>query len=166
MELHLHSHRWVARQPDWAAAAVAGFGAGGILMVLELLWEAVITGRDPWLTTRMIAALAMGWEVLQSTGYSLSVLVAALAVHYILGIAFAIVLAAIIAPFHLDSSPGMVLLTGAVFGAVLYLFNFYLMASAFTWFAELRGWPTLAGHVLFGMAAAYIYSVMESRREE
>lgn len=164
MELHLHSHRWVARQPDWAAAAVAGFGAGGILMVLELLWEVVVTGRDPWLTSRMIAALVMGWDVLQGSGYSLSVLVAALAVHYMLGIAFAVLLAIIIAPFHLDSSAGMVLLAGAVFGAVLYLFNFYVMAGAFNWFAELRGWPTLAGHVLFGMTAAYIYSAMESRR--
>lgn len=166
MELHLHSHRWVARQPDWAAAAVAGFGAGGILMVLELLWEAMATGRDPWLTSRMIAALVMGWDVLQSGGYSLNVLVSALAVHYVLGIAFGVLLAAIIAPFHLDSSVGMVLLTGAVFGAVLYLFNFYVMASAFNWFADLRGWPTLVSHVLFGMAAAYIYNVMERRKPD
>ncbi|GAB2864941.1 hypothetical protein GCM10027277_37280 [Pseudoduganella ginsengisoli] len=162
MELHLHSHRWVARQPDWAAAAVAGFGAGGILMVLELAWTAFAAQGDPWLATRMIAAMVMGWDVLQTTGYSLGVVIAALAVHYILGVAFGIMLAAIIAPFQLDSSTPMVLFTGAVFGLVLYVLNFYGMVGAFSWFAELRGWPTAIGHAIFGMSSAYIYRKMEN----
>lgn len=162
MELHLHSHRWVARQPDWAAAAVAGFGAGGILMVLELAWTAFMAQGDPWLATRMVAAMAMGWDVLQTTGYSLSVVVAALVVHYVLGIAFGIMLAAFIAPFQLDSSTPMVLLTGAVFGLALYVLNFYGMVGAFPWFAELRGWPTLIGHIVFGMSSGYIYRRMEN----
>jgi hypothetical protein len=164
MELHMHSHRWVARQPDWAAAAVAGFGAGGILMVLELAWTAFIVQGDPWVATRMVAAMVMGWDVLQTTGYSLGVVVAALAVHYILGVAFGIMLAAIIAPFQLDSSTPMVLFAGAVFGLVLYVLNFYGMVGAFSWFAELRGWPTAIGHVIFGMSSAYIYRRMENPR--
>src|SRR4051812_47602290 len=98
MELHMHSHRWGARQPDWAAAAVAGFGAGGILMVLELAWTAFIAQGDPWLATRMVAAMVLGWDALQTTGYSLAVVVAALVVHYVLGIAFGVLLAAVIAP--------------------------------------------------------------------
>lgn len=161
MELHMHSHRWVARQPDWAAAAVAGFGAGGILMVLELAWTALASTRDPWLATHMIAAMVMGWDALQSSGYGFGVLAAALAVHYILGIAFGIMLAALIAPFQLDSSTGMVLFAGAVFGLVLYVLNFYGMSGAFSWFAELRGWPTAIGHMIFGMSVAYIYRRME-----
>jgi hypothetical protein len=161
MELHMHSHRWVARQPDWAAAAVAGVGAGGILMVLEVAWAAIAGVRDPWQVTHMVAAMVLGWEALQSTGYVLGILVAALAVHYILGIVFGIMLAAIIAPFQLDSSTGMVLLAGALFGLVLYVLNFYGMAGAFSWFAEMRGWPTAVGHALFGMSAAYIYRKME-----
>jgi hypothetical protein len=161
MELSLHAHRWHARQPDWAAAAVAGFGAGGILMVLELLWTAARPGADPWLASHMVAAMVLGWGALQTSGYSLDVLVAALAVHYVLGIAFGILLAAIIASFRFDTSTGMVLLAGAVFGLLLYAFNFYVMASAFSWFTELRGLPTLIGHVLFGMAAGYIYRRLE-----
>ena len=161
MELHLHSHRWTARQPDWAAAAVAGFGAGGILMVLELAWIAMAGGTDPWQATHMIAAMVLGWDALQTTGYGTGIVVAALAVHYILGIAFGIMLAAIMAPFRLDSSMGMALLAGAVFGLVLYGLNFYGMTGAFPWFAELRGWPTLAGHVAFGLSVAAIYRKME-----
>ena len=161
MELHMRSHRWESRLPDWAAAAVAGFGAGGILMVLELAWSTLVTGDNPWLTSRMIAALMMGEDVLQSSGYSLSVVAVALLVHYVLGISFAILLAAIIAPFHFDSSAGMVLLVGAVFGLLLYGFNFYWMSGVFRWIADLRGWSTAIAHLIFGMAAAYIYLKLE-----
>lgn len=161
MELHmLQSHRWVARQADWTAAAIAGFGAGGILMLLEIAWVSM-TGHNPWLTTRMVAAMIMGWEVLQSSGYDIVVVVAALVVHYILGITFALMLAALIAPFHLDSSMGLVMLTGAAFGALLYVLNFYGMSGAFTWFAEMRGWPTFIGHLVFGASCAMFYRLLE-----
>jgi hypothetical protein len=35
------------------------------------------------------------------------------------------------------------------------------MTGVFTWFAELRGWATALGHVLFGAAAALIYLLLE-----
>jgi hypothetical protein len=161
MELHLQSHHWQARVPDWAAAAVAGFGAGGVLMLLELGWAAFITGGDPWQTSRMIAAMAMSAETLQPTGYSMSVLVVALLVHYALGVVFGVLLAAIMAPFRLDSSGAMALTAGALFGLLLYVLNFYGMTGVYPWFVELRGWPTAIAHVVFGMAAAFIYLKLE-----
>ncbi len=161
MELHLQSHHWQARLPDWAAAAVAGFGAGGVLMLLEPIWVAASGGADPWLATHMIAAMVMGWDALQGSGYSLGITVAALLVHYTLGVAFGIVLAAIIAPFRLDSSMGLALATGAVFGLLLYALNFYGMAAVYTWFVALRGWPTAIAHVIFGMTAAFFYLKLE-----
>lgn len=159
MELHVHSHRMVARQADWAVAAIAGFGAGGILMLLELAFSAAM-GADPWRTPRLVAALVLGDAELQG-GYSMGVVMAALFVHYLLGAVFGVALAALIAPFQLDSSVGMVMLAGAVFGVVLYLFNFHVIASVLRWFIELRGWTTLLGHVVFGMAAALIYWWLE-----
>ncbi|UGQ44640.1 hypothetical protein [Massilia endophytica] len=160
MDIHLHSHRMIARQPDWTVAAIAGFGAGGILMLAELAF-AMAMGSDPWRTPRLVAAFLMGDAALQTTGYSAAVLAAALAVHYLLGAAFGVALACLIAPFQLDSSLGMVLLTGFGFGLALYLFNFYVMTSAFPWFAEMRDGYTLLGHVVFGMAAAWIYRWLE-----
>lgn len=158
MELHLQSHQWERRLPDWIAAAIAGFAAGAVLMVLELLWARSSFGESPWSTSRMVAAIVLGPDTLQSSAFSVSVIAAALVTHYLLGIVFAIVLAAVvIAPFHLDSSLGAVLLTGAVFGAVLYMFNFYFMSYAFPWFAEMRGWATFIGHLVFGMTAAGLY---------
>lgn len=161
MELHLQSHRWQARLPDWAAAAVAGFGAGGVLMLLELSWSAITNAADPWQATHMIAALVMSWDVLQTSGYSLGVTAAALLVHYALGVAFGVMLAAIIAPFRLDSSVALALAAGAVFGLLLYVLNFYGMAGVYTWFVALRGWPTAIAHVIFGMTAAFIYLKLE-----
>lgn len=156
----LQSHRWVAREPDWTVAAIAGFGAGGILMLLELAF-AVAMGADPWRAPRLIAAMLLGDGVLQGAGYNLPVLVAALVVHYLLGIFFGCVLAALVAPFHLDSSLALVLAVGALFGVGLYLFNFYVIAGVLTWFEELRGWTTLLGHMVFGIVAAGIYRQLE-----
>lgn len=160
MELHMHSHRWERRSPDWTAAAVSGFVAGAVLMVLDLLWSA-LTGVSPWITSHRIAAIMMGPEALQSTAFDVWVVAAALLTHYVLGIVFGMVMAAVIAPFHFDSSVGMVLLVGAVFGFALYLLNFYGMVAVFPWFAEMRGWATLVAHLIFGMVTAYMYLKLE-----
>lgn len=163
MELHLQSHYWAQRTPDWLAAAVAGFVAGAVLMVLELLWNTSVNSASPWTTSHMVAAIVMGPNVLQSAGFSLSVVGTALLTHYLLGIAFGTILAIIMAPFHLDSSMGLALFSGAVFGLLLYLFNFYGMERGFYWFAEMRGWTTIVAHLIFGMVAAAMYLKIERR---
>lgn len=163
MELHMDSHHWDRRLPDWPMAAASGFVAGAVVMILEMLWSTVVTGAGPWTTPHMVAALVLGPTVLPTTGFSISVLAAALVTHYALGIVFGMILAAIIAPFHLDSSTGMALLSGAVFGLVLYLFNFYGMERVFPWFADMRGWAALVAHLIFGMTAAATYWKLERR---
>jgi len=156
MDLRMHSYRW-QRLPDWPAAAVAGFAAGAVLMVLELLWSALVSGGSPWAASHMIAAIVMGPGTLQSSDFSLYVVAVALAAHYLLGIVFGLVIGAIIAPFRSDSTVGMVSLAGAVFGVVLYLLNFYGMVHFFPWFVEWRGAATVVTHLIFGMTAALLY---------
>lgn len=163
MELHMHSHHYVRRLPDWSAAAVSGLAAGALLLVLELFWSTMIADTNPWPTTRMIAAIVLGPDLLQSGLFSLPAVTAALVIHFVLGAILGMVLAAIMAPFHLDSSIGMALLAGAVFGLLVYLFNFHVMTRAFPWFADARGWHTLLGNVLFGMCAGLAYWKLESR---
>lgn len=160
MELHTYSHRWERRMPDWPAAAVAGLVAGAILMVLELLWL-TIAGANPWMISHKIAAIVVGPDALQVTDFNVSLIAIALATHYVLGIVFCLVLAAVIAPFHLDSSVGMALSIGALFGLALYLLNFYGMVQFFPWFADMRGWTTLVAHLIFGMSAAAFYRILE-----
>jgi hypothetical protein len=165
MELHVHSHRWEDRAPYWGSAALAGFLGGAVLMVLELIWSAVISSGNTWETSRQIAAVTLGPGVLNSSGFDLVTVVMALVNHYVLGILFGIALAACMAPFHMDSSSGMALLAGAVFGVVLYVFNFHGMVYFFSWMTEMRGWPNLVGHMVFGMVAALVYWRMEGFTE-
>jgi hypothetical protein len=166
MELHMHSHRYVRRLPDWLAACVSGFVAGAILMVLELLWTTLVTGDGPWGTTHAIAALMLGPQTVQTTGFSIDVVAAALVTHYLLGIAFGVILAGIIAPYHFDSSIGMAMLIGATYGLALYFLNFYGMARIYTWFADMRDWSTLVAHLIFGITAAGLYLKFESYKKE
>jgi uncharacterized membrane protein len=165
MDLHLPSHHWEHRLPDWAAAAVSGFVAGAALMVVDLLWSALVSGESPWRTSHLIAAIVLGPNALASSEFGLGVVTAALLTHYALGIAFGLLLAFILAGFHWDSSLGMTALVGAVFGLVLYAVNFHVMTQIFAWFTELRGWPTLAAHLLFGTLAALLYLRLNRRGE-
>lgn len=157
MQLHLPLHRWHAHAPDWRAAMAAGLVAGAALMVLELFWSMTSLGTSPWTMSHRIAAISMGSGVLHSSEFNVGIVAVALATHYILGVAFALVMAAIIASFRWDTRPGTALFAGGVFGLVLYLFNFFVMVGLFPWFAEMRSWAAVMGHLLFGMIAAGMY---------
>jgi hypothetical protein len=152
------------RRPlDWAAAAVAGFGAGAILMVLDLFWAIAVTDQGPWAAPRMIAAIVMGPQVLEATGFDLGIVVVALVLHYAFGIVGGLVIAAVSAPLGLDSRLDLAVLTGAVFGLVLYVINFHIMVAFFPWFAAIRGWAALAINLIFGISAAVLYWKLERR---
>lgn len=165
MELQLESHAWHARRPDWAAAVTSGLIGGAVLMVLDLLWSVAVSGDSPWRTSHLIAATVMGQDVLQSSEFSFGVVALALAVHYVLGIVFGLVLAIIIAGFHYESNPGVLEVIGMVFGAGLYLVNFHAMSTFFPWMAELRGWAAFIAHLVFGLSVAMTYPWLERRSQ-
>jgi hypothetical protein len=158
LELH-HPHRWERRLPHWPAAAVAGFAAGALLMVLELIWAASMSDQGPWRIPHLVAALVLGPDILKPEvlSFSLPVVATALLTHYGLGIVFGLMLSFIIAGFHYEADMAMVQVLGAMFGLVLYLVNFHGLTALFPWMAELRGWGTLMAHLVFGVAAALLY---------
>lgn len=168
MQLRLHLHRWEHREPDWAAAAVSGFAAGAILMVLELAWAALDGSTSPWRTSQLVAALTLGTGTLQASplAFDTAVVGMALATHYVLGVAFGLVLAYLLAGFHYDTSPLAMVLIGAVFGVVLYVVVFFGFTQVFHWFTELRSWTTLAAHIVFGASAAMLYRKLARRKVE
>ncbi|HEY8605911.1 MAG TPA: hypothetical protein VIM12_02195 [Noviherbaspirillum sp.] len=163
MDMHLHGRQWIPGSPDWAAAAIGGFIAGAVLMVIELLWSAGNSASSTWTASHMVAGIAMGADVAGGTGFDVVVVAVALVTHYVLGIVFGLILAAFMAPFHLDASIGMTLATGAVAGVLLYLFNFHGMTLFFPWFAAMRGGSTLLAHMIFGIVAAWMYLQLERR---
>jgi uncharacterized membrane protein YjjP (DUF1212 family) len=167
MELRQQSFQWQRRSPDWLVAIVSGFAAGAVLMVLDLLWSSLVTG-GPWRTSHMIAPIFLGTDVVQSSNhpFSLSVVAVALAAHYVLGIVFGVILAAVMTPFNLDSTAAKALVTGAAFGLVLYFVNFYGMVRFLPWLVDLRGWATVAAHLVFGSVAALLYWKLERTTKE
>jgi hypothetical protein len=168
MEIPLNAVDVHRRTPNWVVAAVSGFAAGAVLMVLDLIWSSVVAGGGPWQTSHMIAPIFTTPEAAQSPGYrfSLPIVAIALTVHYVLGIVFGLVLAAIMAPMNLDATIGRAAATGAAFGLALYAINFYGMARVFPWLAGLRGWPTVAAHLVFGVVAALLYWKLTQRQGE
>lgn len=163
MELQLHLHRWEQREPDWSAAAVAGFAAGAVLMVLELLWATLMSTTGPWRISQLIAAVLLGPDALRGSSFSAVVVAVALATHYAVGIAFGLVLGFISAGFHYDTNAGVLAIVGFAFGALLYLFSFHGVAQFFPWLAELRGWTTLIAHLIFGVTASLLYWKLAQR---
>lgn len=160
MDTLLDMRGWKWRATDWAAAAVSGFAAGAVLMVLDLIWSSIFNPEGPWRTSHMVAPIFVGTDILQTTGYGFSagVVAISLATHYVLGIVFGLVMGAILAQSGLDETPLRALGAGVTLGTALYLINFEILVVRFyPWLADLRGVSTLAAHVLFGTVAALLY---------
>jgi len=170
MELRLRLHHWEGRSPDLMAAAVAGFAAGAVLMVLELLWAGAMMGEAPWRISQFVAALSMGpYSVLHAPAHVFdpTTVGVALLTHYVLGISFGLVLGAVVAGYHYDDDTKVSLpLIGAIFGALLYLLNFFALTEVFPWFAEMRAWGTFACHLIFGITAAELYGKLAQYRQQ
>lgn len=155
--LGLRSSKW--RATDWTAAAVSGFAAGAVLMVLDLVWSAIFNPDGPWRTSHMIAPIFTGAGSLHTSGYGfdLGVVAISLITHYVLGIVFGLAMAAVLVQLRLDSTPSRALVAGAILGIVLYLINFNVLIGLFPWLTPLRGAATLAAHVVFGVVTALLY---------
>jgi hypothetical protein len=162
MELHLRSHHYDVGRPDWLAGVAAGFVAGAIMMVLELLWSATALGGTPWTTAHRIAAIVMGERALHPINdFSISVIAVALAIHYLLGVFTGVVAAVILSGFHVEDNLERALLIGLVLGVVIYCVNFYVMTNAFPWFVDMRGSATMVAHMIFGISAGATYWYLE-----
>src|SRR5437763_4843092 len=159
MDALLTLRRSHAGATDWAAAAVSGFAAGAVLMVLDLVWSSIFNAHGPWRTSHMIAPLIIGTDTLRTTGYAFNVWVVsvALAIHYVLGIAFGLVMAAVMVRLRADATPGRAAAAGSFLGLVLYMIKFAGLPLFFPLLVDLRGGETLAAHVVFGLRAGGLY---------
>lgn len=141
---------------SWSAAAFAGIIAGALYAAIQMLLMPLAAEGSPWVLPRMIAAIVLGAAVAPPPAtFEGGVLLTALVVHFSLSIIYAIVLAAIVSRVRLGT--GAVLGTGLAFGLVLYLVNYYGFTVIFPWFAIGRNWVTLLGHLVYGVAAAWVY---------
>lgn len=138
------------------AGALAGLIAGAVFMMMEMGLVA-LSGDSPWAPPRMIAAIVMGEGVLPPpASFDLLVMMAAMAVHFMLSIVIGIGFAFIAKRF------GWVIavVVGALVGLALYAINFYGMTAIFPWFAMARNMISIVSHIAFGMVLGLSYKAL------
>ncbi len=139
------------------AAILAGLIAGVVFMMLEMILVPVFMNGSPWAPPRMIAAIILGKDVLPMPGqpvtFDFGVLMAAMILHFMLSIVYAVIIGWICKSLSMGTS----ILLGAVFGLVLYFVNFYGFTAIFPWFAMARNWVSIFSHVMFGVIAVYSF---------
>jgi hypothetical protein len=138
------------------ALVLAGFAAGTIFLVLELLAMRFVLGTHPGVLIRMIAAITQGSSVLPPpVAPDVSVTLAAVILHFVMSLAYAVVFAFLAKGRSVRAAT----LLGAGYGLILYVVNFYGFTMLFPWFAQARDWSSVATHLIFGgvLGAMYAY---------
>ena len=143
--------------PVLGSAIKAGLIAGAVFMALEMILVWLAMGMNPFAPLHMIAAIAMGPEVLPGPGVEPGsnpvVIVVGMLLHFVLSIALAFLFKLIAGALKLNSS--MLLAAGVVFGLLVYAIHFYGMTALFPWFAMARNWISILAHAVFGLVLAY-----------
>lgn len=148
---------------DLRAALWAGFAAGVVFMALEMALVALMMGESPWAPPRMIAAIGMGDGVLPPPAtFDPAIFAVAMAIHFALAIALAMLLGWGISRFAVGIVASIV--GGAIFGLAVYYVNFHGFTALFPWFAMARGPIGIFAHAVFGAVAGGVYQALESRR--
>ncbi len=146
----------VSRDGNLKAGALAGLIAGAVFMMMEMGLVAM-AGDSPWGPPRMIAAIVMGEGVLPPPAtFDLMILMAAMAVHFMLSIVIGVVFALVARRFGLV----MAVVAGAVVGLGLYVVNFYGFTAIFPWFAMARNMISIVSHIAFGVVLGLSYRML------
>jgi uncharacterized membrane protein YagU involved in acid resistance len=106
----------------------------------------------------MIAAMALGKEVMPRPGtwasYSMKIMAMAMMIHFALSIVYGLIGAWLAHRFDWLGA----LLIGAALGLAIYIVNFYMVAPvAFPWFEMARNWIGVFAHVTFGAILGLCY---------
>jgi hypothetical protein len=158
--------RNINRQSYWHAMIWAGVIAGTLATLVQVLLWLIFTEDFPAILfrdARLTAALLLGRSVLPPPAtFDAGIMLAATLVHFSLSILYA----AMLAPFAVRLGSVPALLSGAVFGAALYIVNLYGFTAIFSWFAQARGWITLVAHVMFGVTIISAYRCFHIRNAQ
>ncbi len=143
--------------PALGSAIKAGLSAGAVFLALEMILVWLAMGMNPFAPLHMIAAIAMGPEVLPGPdvvpGSNAGVIIVALLLHVVLSVALAFAFKFIAGALRLNGA--VLLAAGVVFGLLIYGIHFYGMTALFPWFAMARNWVSVLAHAVFGLVLAY-----------
>ena len=146
--------------PRWLAWGAAGGILAGAAFLAVTMWFATSMGDPAKGPLLMISTIVQGDDAMMSGTANASV---GLAVHAALSAFFGVVFAALISKFRTD---GMLALAGVLYGAVLYVLNFKLIAPAAFPVFEMANQPfELVVHVVFGaLLSLVLIGVSATRR--
>lgn len=141
---------------NWKAAIWAGIIAGVVFMMLEMVLVGTVGGQSPWGPPRMIAAMALGKDVLPPPAtFELGVMMVAMIIHIMMSIVLGFVLGWAISRWRMSLI--IAIIVGVAFGLLVYFVNFYLMTAIFPWFAMARGAISIFAHAMFGLVLGWAY---------
>lgn len=147
---------------NWGAAARAGLLAGLVYLAWQMALYPLVTGGSIWDVPRATAAILLGKGILAGPAtFNPGIFAVGLLLHLTLSVGYGLLLAAMIAGLR----RGAALVSGGIFGLVLYLINFYWFITAFGWFARARNWATGLAHVIFGLVVVWSYLALRRRAE-
>ncbi|MBA2661936.1 MAG: hypothetical protein H0U74_06545 [Bradymonadaceae bacterium] len=142
---------------NWRGGLLGGL-VGGLLWLLIMMATAPLVGISVWAPLQYIAALVLGANAaLVNATFSWNVLAAGLFLHLFLSVLYTFVLGAYIR-FHPIANATF---AGLIYGLILYILNFHLFGPAYPWFGALLHPGTIFAHMVFGMAAAWVYIRVE-----
>lgn len=151
---------------DWRAGIWAGVIAGAVFMMLEMGMVWLFMGESPWAPPRMIAAIALGKDVLpmppdKPATFSSGIMMTAMAIHFALSIIYGLIGAWLVHRF--DWFGGLMI--DAAFGLALYIINFHMIAPvAFPWFEMAQNWISVFAHVIFGAILGVSYIALRKAK--
>jgi hypothetical protein len=128
--------------------------AGVSFAAFEMTVGALRAGVEGfWMPLRMIGAIALSESALNPSFPLAQPLLAGIIVHLTLSVAFAVVFVTLVQPTATIPSSNALLFRGCVFGAALWLVNFYLVAPLMGW----QWFPERSNALLQGLAHTFFY---------
>jgi hypothetical protein len=121
---------------DWVKeGAIGGVIAGAIFAMFEMVIAAILDGGSAfWNPLRMIGAMVLGDDALMSS-YSLwKAALTGIVLHMMLSLAFGVVFGLVVSAVPaLARTSGTLIASAGLYGLVLWLVNFYVIAPVAGW---------------------------------
>jgi hypothetical protein len=147
---------------DWKGVIWAALIAGAVFLVMEMALVGTVGSDSPWAPPRMIAAMAMGEDVLPPPAtFAAGPVAVALVIHVALSTVYAIILGWAISRWRLGL--GASIAAGLVFGIAIYLVNFYLFTGIWPWFATARNAISVSAHAVYGLVLGWVYHAFAAK---
>jgi uncharacterized membrane protein YagU involved in acid resistance len=138
----------------WIGKGASAGVVAGIVFALFQIGYALLSGQAWSAPLRLIGAVGLGREALQPQYPLLSAAVSGVIIHLLFSVVMGVVFGALVAGLQaLAVNPGVLMVSASLFGMLLWLINFYVVAPAagWEWFPNQTSafWQGFVAHTFF-----------------